>query len=187
MRYLIVTTLSLGLAACSGSGISDYPRMANLHWYEGAWESEDGQARQVISAIVGGYSGALYFKDGDDWVRVSSGRCIRRNVPLEGWYVTAPIWNCDYYPENGADMGFEALSQSAYLASSFNPPGLQRFGDGTTFVNRARQGDTETVTYEHWTRPSGGRFTYQLWQLDAAGDPQPWMSGAWTLSEETNT
>lgn len=183
MRYLIVSSLSLCLAACATQETDDFPRMANLQWYEGHWQSEDGNARQSLARTAAGYRGELWFLQDGTWVLASQGGCAYREVPVDGWYAEAQFWDCDYYPANGVEMGFERLNQSAYTATSYDIPGLDPINSGSIFINIAIQGETETTTYEHWTRPADGRFSYQIWQTGESGALEPWFSGTWIRRE----
>lgn len=187
MRYLIAISCLILTACATSSQAPDMPRMANLQWYEGVWLSEDGSARQVLRHGFGTFSGTLYFRESDSWALASQGGCRHRNVMMPGRAHDTSFWECRYDVADGFDMGFDTLVQSAYDAPTYRVDGLPAFRSGTIFVNRAVRDGVETVTYEHWTQPDGQHFTYQLWQLDEAGNPEPWFSGGWTRIEDDNT
>jgi len=136
--------------------------------YLGVWESEDGLIRQVFLEEPGGAAiRACLRRPGEDdaWRTVSNGTYVRDSeddaaeTRVTGIFTGLP------------GMGFDRLEVTGYAVPS----------GGMDFTNLAVTGESEELTYETWSAPSGGRFDYVVERV-TEGVREPWFGGSWIFN-----
>jgi len=173
MIRLALSVAALGLSACSPeappvdpsadaeSVVLTVPGMAS---YIGVWESEDAQLRQAFLITEGGAAVEACMSAPDEageWRVVSTGRYVAEGEDIRGSFT-------------GEDMGFDRLDVVGYP--------IGRDGE-VDWVNTAVTAQGEMITYETWSAPSGGVFTYVIERGEGA-DRELWFAGQWRLRND---
>lgn len=178
---IIATLMLVGLSACAAQSGDRRGPPVDYRPYLGDWVSEDGASRRSMRLEQGDLRAQLFLREDEAWVLASEGGC-QTLQSIDG----AEDYFCEYRSTGAVDMGFDLIRVDDYQAStsSFSAPGLPDFVDGGVFYNRASRGDQVMLTYEHWTPPQDGRFTYTLYQPTETGGWTEWFSGTWIRVEE---
>jgi hypothetical protein len=171
-RFAILFAI-LGVSACSPGTEPDAPSdiqadvvltVPGMASYIGVWESEDAQLRQAFVIAEGGAAVDACMRAPDEngvWRIVSQGRYVAEGDEIRGSFT-------------GEDMGFERLDVVGYP--------IGRDGE-VDWVNTAVTPQGEMVTYETWSPPSGGVFTYVIERGEGV-ERELWFSGQWRFRND---
>lgn len=142
----------------------DILMVPGLARYIGVWESEDGQLRQAFVTAEGGASVNACMTAPDEngaWRRISEGRYVADGEEIRGSFT-------------GQDMGFERLDVVGYP--------IGRDGE-IDWVNTAVTGESQSVSYETWSPPSAGVFTFVIERGEGV-ERELWFAGQWRFRND---
>lgn len=127
--------------------------------YLGAWKDDDDTIRQVFIANENTVTACMLVPaETGGWVVISSGAYVPDTDPRS--------FSGEF---SGQDMGFSSLSVTGYPVP----------GGGLDFINRANVDGQQETSYETWSAPLNGRFTYILERDNEINGRDVLMAGEW--------
>jgi len=143
--------------------------------YLGDWVSTNGLLRLSLTREENWVTGRIYADNNGEWEQVFNGtfgsnaECPPATCPVFGFSIEPTV---DLEHQWVPSM-LVAPDSPPFQAAGATPGGLH-------FYNvRYLSDGSQVETFEQWTEPQGGSFTYQLWGFSKAGEPEGLLTGKW--------